>query len=615
MKRLILLLCFALPGFIYGQVPVKFNYQAVVRDHEGEVITNQLVNLRISIIPGSPEGIAEFVEIQTSSTNSFGLLNLEIGGGTNIKGYIDSLDWGGNSWFIKVEMDVTGGTDYEHLGTSQFLSVPFAVYAKYAENVNDADADPNNELISSVLLDGTILHIVDTRDNAVDLGPLLGSDDQDLIITGDMLSIEGGEGSVDLSQYIDDEDADPTNELQSLELDGDSLRISNGNAIYLTGVVDLDPDPANEIQDLKQVGNILTLTLKESPTQINLNPYLDNTDEQELSISNDTIFLTDGGFIKLPAETDPLFDTSVARGIIGADTVRWNAKSDFNGDYNSLTNKPDLDAFLTNDVDSISEFITDVGNKTITNLADPVNPQDAATKAYVDSLFQIIRVIEQGLTDIEGNHYRVVKIGNQYWMTENLKTTKYADGTPLVRGTGVGDITGDYTTKYYFWYSDDSVSFYETYGALYTWAAIMNDSPGSDANPSGVQGVCPMDWHIPSDAEWKELEMYLGMSQAEADGTEWRGTDEGLKLRETGILHWTSPNLGASNSSGFTALSAGIRYYNGTYGMKGNDSYHWSATAIDSDSAWGRLLKYDQSGVNRYDGSRNLGLSVRCIRD
>ena len=105
----------------------------------------------------------------------------------------------------------------------------------------------------------------------------------------------------------------------------------------------------------------------------------------------------------------------------------------------------------------------------------------------------------------------------------------------------------------------------DNYGGLYTWAAAMDGSTSSSTNPSGVKGVCPDGWHLPSDAEWKELEISLGMSQADADNTGFRGTDEGGKLKETGTAHWKSPNSGATNESRFTALPGGLRYYNGTF--------------------------------------------------
>ncbi|NQU80596.1 MAG: immunoglobulin domain-containing protein, partial [Bacteroidetes bacterium] len=196
-------------------------------------------------------------------------------------------------------------------------------------------------------------------------------------------------------------------------------------------------------------------------------------------------------------------------------------------------------------------------------------------------------------------------------MAENLNSTHYTDGTPLVNGTGTGDITGDYTTKYYFWYNDDSASYAETYGALYTWAAMMNGEASSDNNPSGIQGVCPDDWHVPGDTEWKELEMYLGMSQVHADSTDWRGTDEGGKLKEAGTTHWGSPNTGATNSSGFTALPGGLRGYQNI----STDDYFWSSSEFNSYSVWIRELVHNRSDVNRNTShSKDLGLSVRCIK-
>jgi len=215
----------------------------------------------------------------------------------------------------------------------------------------------------------------------------------------------------------------------------------------------------------------------------------------------------------------------------------------------------------------------------------------------------------------DGQIYKWVKIGNQIWMAENLKSTHYADGTPLVDGTGAGDITGDFTTKYYFWYNDDSATYADTYGALYTWAAVMNIESSSDDNPSGVQGVCPDRWHVPSDAEWKELEMYLGMSQAEADATVYRGTDEGGKLKETGTTHWDSPNTGATNSIGFSCLPGGCRAGNGTFYYIGSDGGWWSATEDGTTYALSRRLNYNHSGVGRYYGYKGNGLSVRCVRD
>jgi uncharacterized protein (TIGR02145 family) len=185
----------------------------------------------------------------------------------------------------------------------------------------------------------------------------------------------------------------------------------------------------------------------------------------------------------------------------------------------------------------------------ITTVPEPVNTTDAATKAYVDLLLRKIEYpeslvgVQEPVTDYDGNTYHTIRIGNQVWMAENMKTTKYSNGTeiPLVNTSGAW-ATLTATDKAYCWYNDD-LSDKETYGALYNWAAAMNGEASSDFNPSGVQGICSTGWHLPSSSEWSTLIAYLG-------GTSIAGG----KLKETGTAHWSSPNTGANNESGFTAL-------------------------------------------------------------
>jgi uncharacterized protein (TIGR02145 family) len=184
-------------------------------------------------------------------------------------------------------------------------------------------------------------------------------------------------------------------------------------------------------------------------------------------------------------------------------------------------------------------------------------------------------------------------------MAENLKYL------PNVVGPG----TGSTTTSYYYVYGYDGTSVssakatenYQTYGVLYNWPAAMQ--------------ACPTGWHLPSDDEWKELEMFLGMSQEQADEWGWRGTDEGGKLKETGITHWNNPNYEATNESGFTALPGGCRSYDGYFYNLGNYGYWWSATEYDSNHAWLRLLYYNNSSVYSNYSLKDSGYSVRCVRD
>lgn len=239
--------------------------------------------------------------------------------------------------------------------------------------------------------------------------------------------------------------------------------------------------------------------------------------------------------------------------------------------------------------------------------------------ADIDSIIFYKPVIEEELItgtfidSRDNTEYSWVQIGEQIWMAENLKYL------PSVVGPGTGSNSEAYC--YVYGYGGTSISAakatenYATYGVLYNWTAAMNGAESSDANPSGVQGICPDGWHLPSDAEWKQLEMYLGMSETDVNSTGWRGTVEGGKLKEAGTTHWADPNAGANNESGFTALPGGNRGSHGLfYGFR-DDGYWWSSTESGTYDAWYRRLGYDSSSVGRYFVNKSMGFSVRCLRD
>ncbi len=207
------------------------------------------------------------------------------------------------------------------------------------------------------------------------------------------------------------------------------------------------------------------------------------------------------------------------------------------------------------------------------------------------------------VTDIDGNVYQTIQIGDQEWMMENLKVTHYRNGDPIPEVTDNGTWAG-LTTGAYCNYNNDAGNG-TIYGHLYNWYAV-DDS----------RGIAPEGWHVPTDDGWKELEMYLGMTQAEADDTGLRGTDEGGKLKETGTTHWNSPNTGATNESCFSALPGGYRYSdNGNFYLISKYADFWSSSEYYSTYAWYRLLYYNSSVVLRYHYPKRFGLSVRCARD
>ena len=201
----------------------------------------------------------------------------------------------------------------------------------------------------------------------------------------------------------------------------------------------------------------------------------------------------------------------------------------------------------------------------------------------------------------DGNVYSKVTIGAQTWMAENLRYL------PSVVGPG----SNSQTTPYYYVYDYDgtvvaeakATENYTTYGVLYNWPAAMNGASASTANPSGVQGVCPTGWHMPSNEEWKELFNFLG-------GNLYAGG----KLKAT--ILWNSPNEGASNSTGFSALPGGEYYDIGAFQDMGEFGYWWTTTnALDVSKAYSRYLSCYNDYLDIRDFNKEWGASVRCVKD
>ncbi|HRZ42040.1 MAG TPA: FISUMP domain-containing protein [Bacteroidales bacterium] len=200
-------------------------------------------------------------------------------------------------------------------------------------------------------------------------------------------------------------------------------------------------------------------------------------------------------------------------------------------------------------------------------------------------------VFSTSLADADGNVYNTVQIGNQVWMSENLRTTKYTNGTPVEHVTDdnawYANSTGAYT-----WYNNDP-SQKEIYGALYKWHAVSNPA-----------GLCPHGWHVPANAEWNELITFLGGE-----------TEAGSKLKESGNSHWFNQNTDATNTSGFTALPGGSRSEYGIFANQGYYGYFWTSTTYNMGNAWGvSLSAYDGIATTLY-ANIGFGYSVRCIRD
>jgi uncharacterized protein (TIGR02145 family)/uncharacterized repeat protein (TIGR02543 family) len=196
------------------------------------------------------------------------------------------------------------------------------------------------------------------------------------------------------------------------------------------------------------------------------------------------------------------------------------------------------------------------------------------------------------IKDYDGNIYTAVKIGTQTWMRENLKTSHYNDGGEIPLETDNSLWTSG--TPKYCWYNNDEAGNKATNGALYNWHAV------------NTRLLAPIGWHVPTDAEWSTLSAYLG-GDAVAGG----------KLKEAGTTHWATPNTGATDDFGFTALGSGCRSENGSFIMQLNWGFFWSATGMDNDTFKARYctLLYNTSNLTIEDYYKTCGFSVRLIKD
>ena len=214
----------------------------------------------------------------------------------------------------------------------------------------------------------------------------------------------------------------------------------------------------------------------------------------------------------------------------------------------------------------------------------------------VEDIAQTLVKPGPNISDAEGNSYKTVTIGTQTWMAENLKVSKYSDGTTIPNITDNTQWQNN-TTGAWAYYNNDAAN-NAKYGKLYNWYAVSKTT-------NGYKNVCPTGWHVPTDAEWTVLTDYLGGASV-----------AGGKLKEVGTTNWNSPNLYATNTSLFSALPGGCRnslgFYKDTIGTNG---FWWTSSEYNTGNAWNRYLGSNYDTAGRGTIYKNDGLSVRCLKD
>lgn len=205
----------------------------------------------------------------------------------------------------------------------------------------------------------------------------------------------------------------------------------------------------------------------------------------------------------------------------------------------------------------------------------------------------------------DGITYKTVKIGDQLWMAENLRATQFNDGTEITLVTDNNE-WDELLSSAYCWYNNDQATYGNTYGALYNGYAVETEK------------LCPVGWHVPSDAEWNTLEITLGLPQSEIYETDYRGTNQGSQLAGSEDLWYDGilENDSEFGTSGFNALPGGSRNFsNGIFDYVGKYGSWWSSTTSGYNYMYYHALNFDNSGVRRFNYFKTFGFSVRCVKD
>ena len=537
-----------------AQAPEKFSYQAVIRNATGNLVANSPVGVRISILQYSPDGSAVYSETHYRATNANGLVTMEIGAGTVVSGSFSNIDWASGPYFLKIETDVNGGTNYTLAGTQQMLSVPYALYAAASGN-GEGPQGPQGE--------------TGPAGPQGEPGP------------------QGPQGEP--GPQGETGPAGPQGEQGPQGIQGETGPAGPQGPQGETGPAGPqgEPGPQGErgLQGLQGPAGPQGLPGMGIP--------------QTLTIAGTTLTISDGNSVVLPEVPTNVSTLNNDAGYLTRDSL---------GDCTCLT-AAELQALL--DRIAALEQAVGSGNGGGGSEGGSDNEDTADTIITAQACPGVPTV-----TDIDGNVYNTVQIGEQCWMRENLKTTKYANGTTIPLGT---ETSYDVAYRYY---PDGNSANVSDYGYLYNWAAVMNGSASSEANPSGVQGICPYGWHVPSDDEWIELTNYVSSQSQYVCGNNTAYIAKAL-ASETGWISSTDNcevgnNPDANNATGFSARPAGS--YNGdylNYFNFGNEANFWSATQNSSDYAYAyyRYLVYFDASMYRNINTKYYGYSVRCVRN
>jgi uncharacterized protein (TIGR02145 family) len=496
MKKLHTLLALVITTITFAQAPQGFNYQATVRNSTGALIVNQNVNFKFNIMLNSATSLPVFSETHLAPTDDLGQVNLVIGQGTATTGTFSTINWGTGNYYLGIELNT--GNGYVAMGTTQLLSVPYALYANSSGNTQAAT-------------------------------PTLAS----------VLAVNNSANNTKITNL-----ANPTN-----------------------------------AQDAVTKSYVDALNNNSSLMKFN------GWDNYQVWSDNSTFQLQPNSFLFLNANNTTLIfpnNTSNFGDVIYVYVMQKELPN-----VNLQANGPALIAVPDN---SAPNDFYSTSSGTITG----------KFKGGLNTIVQVGDYWMVGDFEKTGT-FPSVAIGTQIWSTTNLDVTTYRDGTPIPQVT---DPTAwsNLTTGAWCYYNNNSVNG-TTYGKLYNWYAVAGIHDNDPNTPNKV--LAPSGWHIPTDSEWTTLTTFLGgMSIA------------GGKMKSTGTTNWLSPNLGATNVSGFSGLPGGAMTSNGVFSSLQNDGNWWSISELNMNAATQCYLNYNIVNVILNNNHpKTYGLSVRCIKN
>jgi uncharacterized protein (TIGR02145 family) len=505
-----------LSASLWAQAPQKMSYQAVIRGENSALVVEKTVGVKISVLQGSDSGSAVYTETHTSTTNANGLISLSIGAGKNGTGDFSKIDWSKGPYFVRIETDLAGGTNYQLTSVSELMSVPFALYAANSQPGPKGEAGAQGPAGK----DGAQGPKGDKGETGIQ-GPS-GKDGAQ--------GPKGDKGELGMQgQAGKDGVQGPQGLKGDTGLTGAQGPKGDKGELGMQG-----PAGKDGVQGPQGLKGDTGLTGAQGPKG--------DTGVQGLK--------GDQGIQGPKGLTGPKGDPSDIKVSVSetGDTLKFN-----NGSY------------------VIIPGITNANPKKITYGV---------------------------LYDGDGNSYKTVKIGKYEWMAENLKVTRYNDGTYIDNITD-GNQWPTLTSGAWCYYNND-VTYNKNYGKLYNWYVL-------DTTTNGNKNVCPRGWHAAWEEEWQYVIDYLGGVYT-----------AGGKLKEEGTTNWSSPNVGASNLSGFSALPGGSMEWN----ANGMSNYAWFWTrykpnwgTYDPDMAQSHVIPSLNSEINYANIKKYVGASIRCVKD